>query len=120
MSQDCKKKVIESAGKFRCEKCNVDHDDCHRRYILSATLNDQTGNQWFSFFDAEATKLLGMSAQDLWLKKQTEGDAAYNQVFQNALFKDVLLKVGTSTLPLLYLYLYIHSYPNNTSHTPPY
>ena len=70
----CKKKVTEIMGHWRCEACNVELESCQYRYVLSAQLSDHTGAQWFSFFDDTASKLLGMSANDLHMLKEEHGE----------------------------------------------
>jgi len=97
-SPDCKKKVTASNGGYRCEKCNIDLDDCHRRYVMSAQISDNTGVNWFSFFDNEATKLLGMSAQDLHLLKEGEGEGGAS--FSSLLFPSLLAFATCSPSPL--------------------
>ena len=39
----CNKKVTESGLGWNCEKCRVQHANCTRRYIMSATMMDHTG-----------------------------------------------------------------------------
>lgn len=40
---DCKKKVLEEAGGFRCETCNKVHQTCNTNYVYTARINDFTG-----------------------------------------------------------------------------
>lgn len=50
---DCKKKVTEEMGQWTCQKCNQSYADCVRRFILSASMSDHSGTQWFSIFDEQ-------------------------------------------------------------------
>ena len=92
---ECKKKVTESmGGRYRCEKCDCEYESCTRRYILSAQCADQSGANWFTLFNEEATKLIGMSADELFAIKM-ESEQAYNDVFKKILFKEFLATVRT-------------------------
>jgi replication factor A1 len=56
---------------WRCEKCNKTYPECKRRFILSLTMNDHTGQDWFSAFDSVAQPMLGgHTADELNLWKQ--------------------------------------------------
>lgn len=61
----CKKKVSsdDSCMDGHCEKCNKSVTGV-RRWIFSACCNDTSGSRYISFFDAEATKLLGGKTAD--------------------------------------------------------
>ena len=87
----CKKKVTETigGGGWRCEKCDMEYPECTRRYILSTQCGDASGTNWFTFFNDEAEKLLGITADNLWeLKNRSE--AAYKDHFDQLLFKEFL------------------------------
>ena len=43
---DCKKKVMEENGGYKCENCNKVHQTCLTGYIYSARVNDFTGTQY--------------------------------------------------------------------------
>lgn len=48
----CNKKVFETVdNKWTCEKCNANFENCQRRYILSVTMSDSSGQAWFSMFN---------------------------------------------------------------------
>jgi replication factor A1 len=94
---DCKKKVIEDMeGNWRCEKCNVSEPKCTRRYVLTTQMGDHSGSNWFSFFDNEATKLIGMSADELHsIKNDTtnpNADDIYRSIINKNLFKQFIIK----------------------------
>jgi len=81
---ESKKKCIDNGdGSWTCEAENKRYQDHEviRRYILSITVNDHTGVQWFSGFDDVGQKLLGMTADELFKIKEMEGgDAAFEKV----------------------------------------
>ena len=41
---DCRKKVIEELGKWKCEYCNKTHEQNLPTYMLSALINDVSGS----------------------------------------------------------------------------
>ena len=66
----CNKKVTETmSNMFQCEKCNIEMPNCQRRYIMSATIVDDTGTAWFSFFNDTAEQLLQAKADELQMMK---------------------------------------------------
>jgi len=91
---DCKKKVVENMqGGYRCEKCGIDSETCTRRYILSTQMGDYSGSEWFSFFDEQATALLGKTADEMYLIKTAGGgDEAFQAEIRKALFKQYIVK----------------------------
>ena len=55
-TESCRgKKVVPSdGGTFFCEKCQSATDRPQPRFLLSLTIQDQTGSAWVSAFDREA------------------------------------------------------------------
>ncbi|PIK46206.1 putative replication protein A 70 kDa DNA-binding subunit [Apostichopus japonicus] len=104
-SESCNKKVIENGdGTFRCEKCNKDYTEFQhrllRRFAVFATLDeyvkcnvaDLTDNQWITCFQETAEAILGKNANSLGALREQD-DAAFNQVFQDAVFSDFIFKM---------------------------
>jgi replication factor A1 len=48
---NCNKKVIETDGLWRCEKCNMGHEKPEYRYLVSLCVADHTGQLWFQAFN---------------------------------------------------------------------
>lgn len=94
-TEGCNKKVTENnfSGAWRCEKCNKEIPNCNRRYILSLTMSDSTGQSWFSCFNDQAEVILGKSAEELYGYKMSNDEASYEGVFANALFKTFICRV---------------------------
>jgi replication factor A1 len=91
---NCNKKVLEGmGGQWSCEKCNMQFDQCQRRYIATMTLADHSGNNWFSMFNESAEKLLGHTAEELYQFKTEGNEAAFDAVFSEALFKTFVCKI---------------------------
>ena len=86
----CNRKVIEDGDQWRCEGCNITMDEPHYRWILSVLLLDATGQLWATFFDEEAEKLLGKSANEM-MKIMKEEDLD-NKVVSGAVFEAALCK----------------------------
>jgi replication factor A1 len=89
----CNKKVSQAHAGWYCEKCGKSYETPERRYILSCTFADHTGNAWFSIFSEEATKLLGVDANQLHAMKEQGDVDGYDSVFSRASFETVIAKV---------------------------
>lgn len=94
----CKKKVNEVMGGngWRCEKCDQEFPECKRRYILSTQCGDASGAGWFTFFNEEAEKLLGITADDLYSLKLSS-EEAYKRHFDKLLFKEFVTTVRSKS-----------------------
>ena len=55
-------------------------------------MGDASGAQWFTFFNEEAEKLLGISADDLHRMKLDSEDA-FKEHFDKLLFKEIIATV---------------------------
>jgi replication factor A1 len=90
---ECNKKVVETMnGRWMCEKCNQEYSECRRRYMLSVVLQDTSGTTWFSAFDDIATRIIGKTADELYMMKANGDSAGFEAAFNSALFKTYLVK----------------------------
>ncbi len=78
---------------------------CQRRYVLSLTMSDHTGQSWFSLFNEsvciwsiviqltfQAEELLGVTAEQLHEMKLNGDTAGFEEVFSRAQFKTFTAK----------------------------
>ena len=91
---DCNKKVTESmSGRWMCEKCNKEYDECRRRYMLTVVLQDTSGQAWFTAFDDMAIKFMGgKTADELHSLKANGQTAEFEAAFNAGNFKTYLVK----------------------------
>lgn len=84
--EKCQKKVVcESEGNWRCERCNRSYETPDYRYMLSANVQDYTGQLWISSFNDVGEQIVGMKAEELeQLRNQDDGEAKYQQVLTRA------------------------------------
>lgn len=70
-SDACNKKVTlnESGDSWRCEKCDKSFDKPDYRYIVSANVQDHTGQMWFGGFNDVGEQMLGITANEYQAKK---------------------------------------------------
>jgi replication factor A1 len=87
-----KRKVTEEGGAWRDEKTGQIIDKCERRYIVPVSFTDLTGRHFLTVFDDDAKKIFGQTADDLF-ELQQQDEAAFQQVFKDAFFKEYVLKV---------------------------
>ncbi|KAL3856902.1 hypothetical protein ACJMK2_011608 [Sinanodonta woodiana] len=92
-TETCNRKVIDQGnGMFRCEKCNKSFPDFKWRMILWVNLADFSDNQWVTCFQESAETILGKTAAELGHLRESN-EAAFDQVFQDALFKSCIIKL---------------------------
>lgn len=73
LNDNCNKKVIQEDQGWRCENCNVTHDKPQYRYIMSANVDDHTGQLWLTCFDEVARVIMGgKSADEMMALKETD------------------------------------------------
>ena len=69
-SENCNKKVnLEGNNLWRCEKCDRSFDAPEYRYIVSANVQDYTGQVWLSGFNDVGEQILGIKANEFAAKK---------------------------------------------------
>ena len=83
LTANCNKKVVESGDKWRCEKCNLEHDRPEYRYIMGIDVSDHTGHMWISCFDDTGRIIMGKSANDV-MDLQRREDGSFNLAFEQA------------------------------------
>ncbi|KAF8786558.1 replication protein A 70 kDa DNA-binding subunit-like [Argiope bruennichi] len=93
--EECNKKVIDmNNGIYRCEKCNREYSEFKWRLLLSVSVADFTENQWVTCFQEAAEGILGVSAQELGMCKETD-EERYNEILTDANFKSYVFKLRT-------------------------
>lgn len=63
-NDNCRKKVIEENGIFRCEKCEMNYDASKPTYMFKAKISDFTSSIWVNFSKEQGETLLGMPATE--------------------------------------------------------
>lgn len=93
----CQKKVIQNSdGTWTCEKCNANVENCDRRYLVTSTFIDDSGQAWISSFNEHATQFLGnVSANDLAAyKEEVENeDGKFEDYMRQFNFKQYHVKI---------------------------
>jgi replication factor A1 len=90
----CQKKVAQSAnGDWLCDKCNIYLPKPSLRYVVTMRVNDHSGSNWFSCFNDVATELIGHSADTLAAWKENKNEAAFEQAFVNATFRQLKFRI---------------------------
>lgn len=96
-SEGCQKKVVQNTdGTWMCEKCNSTSQDCQRRYIVSCTFIDDSGQQWVSAFNESALELFGkVDADQLAIyKEEVDGeDGKFEAYMKQFNFQRYVLKL---------------------------
>ncbi|CAP31894.1 Protein CBR-RPA-1 [Caenorhabditis briggsae] len=84
-SEGCQKKVIESDGEYRCEKCNKSMNKFKWLYMMQFELSDETGQVYVTAFGDSAAKVVGKTAQEVGDLKD-ENLNEYNATFERLQF----------------------------------
>ncbi len=63
----------------------------NQRYMMSMTVADPTGQTWISTFNDDAAKLLGCTADEMYLIKESD-EAEYQRRFDSVLFQQYTIK----------------------------
>uniref|UniRef100_A0A7S0DU28 Replication protein A subunit n=1 Tax=Amorphochlora amoebiformis TaxID=1561963 RepID=A0A7S0DU28_9EUKA len=80
---DCNTKVIpDGQGGYRCEKCDQTHSSKTNRYVLQATLQDDTGSTWVTAFGDQALLLMDGLSADALERFQNEDLDKFDHAFQ--------------------------------------
>ena len=80
----------------RCEKCNSTSAECQRRYIVSCTFIDDSGQAWVSAFNESALELFGkVDADQLAVyKEEVDGeDGKFEAYMKQFNFQRYILKL---------------------------
>lgn len=86
-SDGCNKKVIQQEdGLWRCERCNVSHENPQYRYILLMNVCDHTGQLWLNCFD-DVGKMVMHSSADDYMKLKETNDKAAEDIVRDATFQ---------------------------------
>nr|GEW81049.1 replication protein A 70 kDa DNA-binding subunit A-like [Tanacetum cinerariifolium] len=83
----CNKKVTNNGdGKWRCERCDKDIDECDYRYILQFQIQDHTGITWVTAFEEGGEAIMGVTAKDLYcMKYEEQDDERFTEIIRNVL-----------------------------------
>ena len=79
-----------------CEKCNSTSAECQRRYIVSCTFIDDSGQAWVSAFNESALELFGkVDADQLAVyKEEVDGeDGKFESYMKQFNFQRYILKL---------------------------
>ncbi|PWA78619.1 Nucleic acid-binding, OB-fold [Artemisia annua] len=81
----CNKKVTNNGdGKWRCDRCEKDVDECDYRYILQFQIQDHTGTTWVTGFEEGGEAMMGVTAKDLYcMKYEEQDDDRFTEIIRN-------------------------------------
>ncbi|KAJ0960043.1 hypothetical protein J5N97_000158 [Dioscorea zingiberensis] len=91
----CSKKVVKTGnGKWCCDRCNREIEECDYRYLLQAQVQDHTGVTWVTAFQEAGEEILGCTAKELYLvKHEAQDDIKFGEIIQYSLFEEYILKL---------------------------
>jgi replication factor A1 len=79
----CNKKVTESGGSWRCEKCDQSFPKPQYRYLISMAVADWSGQAWLQGFNDAGLAVFGKTADELNEIKERD-ESEYNVIMHRA------------------------------------
>jgi len=83
VSDDCKKKVVEADGRFRCDKCGMVNDSFQWRFMLSLQISDWSQSIWAVSFQETSKILVGAEAAEVGLLKEQGNEQELDHLFRD-------------------------------------
>lgn len=96
-STECRKKVIEDQGAWRCEKCQKSYPQPLYRWLLTFVLADHSESMWLTAFDETALKILKKKAVEVKAYLDNGDKESYEASFKNSLFQTGMFSVRAVT-----------------------
>ncbi|KAF5748440.1 replication protein A 70 kDa DNA-binding subunit A [Tripterygium wilfordii] len=93
--RQCNKKVTKSGtGRWQCDRCNQEFEECDYRFLLQVQIQDHTGLTWVTAFQEAGEEIVGFSAKELYLLKfELQDDAKFADMIRSRLFYQYLFRL---------------------------
>lgn len=92
--QCCKKVTKAGNGKWCCDRCDKEFEECDYRYLLQAQVQDHTALTWVTAFQESGEEILSCSAKELYkIKNEDFDDTRFAEIIRHTLFEQYLLKL---------------------------
>ncbi|KAH7656688.1 Replication factor A protein 1 [Dioscorea alata] len=91
----CSKKVTKQGnGRWCCDRCDRELEECDYRYLLQAQVQDHTGVTWVTAFQESGEEILGCTAKELnTIKYEAQDDSRFGEIIRRCLFEEYILKL---------------------------
>ncbi|KAJ3695569.1 hypothetical protein LUZ60_000946 [Juncus effusus] len=92
----CSKKVNKSSdgGKWSCERCEAEFDECDFRYLLQVQVQDHTGITWVTAFQESGEEITGRPAKELYrIRNEEMNENEFGEIIKGCLFEQFLFKL---------------------------
>jgi len=86
-NDDCRKKVIEEAGAYKCENCQKTYPDFKPTYMISAKISDFTDSLYVNFTRDQGEAIIGMPADAYKKKTDQMSEDEISDFFDTLMFK---------------------------------
>ena len=93
-NDECRKKVIEENGVYRCENCGKTYETCKPTYMISAKISDFTDSLYINFTREHGEALIGMPADAFKEKIESMTEEQTSDFFDQLMFRhfNILIK----------------------------
>lgn len=92
-NQDCRRKVSEETGGYKCEHCNKFYPDCTPTYMVTAKISDFTDAIYVNFARENGESIIGLSAREWKEKREGMDEEEVQGFFDRLLFRKMNLMV---------------------------
>lgn len=84
---NCRRKVTEDAGGYRCENCGKTYTTFNPTFMITARISDFTDSIYVNFARDQGAALMGMTAVEFKEYRENNSEADVQTFFDSLLFK---------------------------------
>ena len=92
-NENCRRKVVEDNGGYRCENCGKTSETYSPTYMIMARISDFTDSLYVYFTRENGTSLMGKSAEQFKEFKENNSEEGIQNYFDSLLFKQLNIMV---------------------------
>lgn len=86
-NDNCRKKVMEEAGGYKCDNCSKIYPTCKATYMISAKISDFTDSLYINFAREQGEAIIGMPAEAFKTKSENMTSEELQEFFDSLMFR---------------------------------
>jgi len=86
-NDNCRKKVEEEGGRFKCNNCDQYYETCKATYMINAKVSDFSSSLYINFTRELGETIMGMPAEVFRTKSAMWNSDETQEFFDSLLFK---------------------------------
>ena len=92
-SDNCRRKVVEDGGMYRCEHCQMTFQSYQPTYMIRCKISDFTESIWVNFAREHGASLMGMTADKFKEFRDSHSEEEVQNYFDGLMFKPLNIMV---------------------------